>query len=138
MESKTKCRKQECFARQSLWKLPDDKKIKDLQCKDAPGIIRGNETSRVFVDNIKPLIKKSSSHLSVEMQNPSKKLLPKGNSSKENLKISNQERLALRLSVQSKLYPSPVLIPINSSKFLSNLNKLEHKLSNFYITNELV
>jgi hypothetical protein len=138
MESKTKCRKEECSARQSLWKLPDNKKIKDLQCKDAPGNGRGNETSRVFVDNIKPLIKKSSSHLSVEMQNPSKKLLPKGNSSKENLRISNQESLALRLSVQSKLSPSPVLIPINSSKFLSNLNRLEHKLTDFYITNESV
>ncbi|OMJ72223.1 hypothetical protein SteCoe_29398 [Stentor coeruleus] len=131
MESRPKSIKRELLARHSLLFWPDHKKQSEIETKISTISNKGNETTRVSVDLSKPLLKKSSSQNSMDIKNPN----TKSNSSKENLKNPNQESLIRKLSIPVKLSPAPVTIPLNNSKFLMTLNRIENRLANFYINN---
>ncbi|OMJ81714.1 hypothetical protein SteCoe_17765 [Stentor coeruleus] len=136
MEYRPKNIKRELLARHSLLFWPDHKKQSELETKIPTISSRGNETTRISVDLSKPILKKSSSQNSMDMQNLMKNPNTKVNSSKENLRNPNQESLIRKFSIPVKLSPAPVTIPLNNSKFLMTLNRIENRLANFYVNNE--
>jgi hypothetical protein len=126
METKFKTRGKivKDVGRKSLMFAPETSKNFESTCR----YFKGAETAR-SLNSIG--LKKSLSHFNVDFEPIFQPVQTSRNSlTDKNCKF---EVLSRRLSLPSKLKPSPVILPSFSSKFLHNLSKLEHRLKLYYL-----